>query len=83
MPETMKLLGSTKNKKTKDENDQNVPHWEITEVVLVLCSIVNNDYRHDSRVLYTFVSNKSFGQLLDILNKFYIFKNLQFRVFIS
>ena len=79
----MKLLGSTKNKKTKDENDQNVPHWEITEVVLVLCSIVNNDYRHDSRVLYTFVSNKSFGQLLDILNKFYIFKNLQFRVFIS
>ena len=83
MPEIMKLLGSTKNKKTKDENDQNVPHWEITEVVLVLCSIVNNDYRHDSRVLYTFVSNKSFGQLLDILNKFYIFKNLQFRVFIS
>ena len=83
MPETMKLLGSTKNKKTKDENDQNVPHWEITEVVLVLCSIVNNDYQHDSRVLYTFVSNKSFGQLLDILNKFYIFKNLQFRVFIS
>ena len=79
----MKLLGSTKNKKTKDENDQNVPHWEITEVVLVLCSIVNNDYQHDSRVLYTFVSNKSFGQLLDILNKFYIFKNLQFRVFIS
>ena len=83
MPETMKLLGSNKNKKTKDENDQNVPHWEITEVVLVLCSIVNNDYQHDSRVLYTFVSNKSFGQLLDILNKFYIFKNLQFRVFIS
>ena len=79
----MKLLGSNKNKKTKDENDQNVPHWEITEVVLVLCSIVNNDYQHDSRVLYTFVSNKSFGQLLDILNKFYIFKNLQFRVFIS
>ena len=79
----MKLLGSNKNKKTKDENDQNVPHWEITEVVLVLCSIVNNDYQLDSRVLYTFVSNKSFGQLLDILNKFYIFKNLQFRVFIS
>ena len=72
----MKLLGSTKNKKTKDENDQNVPHWEITEVVLVLCSTVNNDYQHDSSVLYTFVSNKSFGQLFDILNKFYIFKNI-------
>ena len=76
MPETMKLLGSTKNKKTKDENDQNVPHWEITEVVLVLCSTVNNDYQHDSSVLYTFVSNKSFGQLFDNLNKVYIFKNI-------
>ena len=65
-PETMKLLGSTKNKITKDKNGENVPHLEITEVVLVHCNIVNNDYQQDSRVLYTFVPNKPFGSLLDI-----------------
>ena len=43
-----------------------MPHLEINEVVLVVCNIVNNDYQQDSRVLYTFVLNKSFGQLLDI-----------------
>ena len=43
-PETMKLLGSTKNKITKDNNVENVPHLEITEVMLVHCNIVNNDY---------------------------------------
>ena len=56
-PETMKLLGSTKSKITKDENCKNVPHLEITEVVLIHCNIVNNDYQQDSRVLYTFVPN--------------------------
>ena len=50
-PETMKLLGSTKNKITKDKNSENVPHLEITEVVLVHFKIVNNDYQQDSRVL--------------------------------
>ena len=64
-PETMKLLGSIKNNITKDENGENVPHLEITEVVLVHYDIVNNDYQQDSRVLYTFFPNKSFGQLLD------------------
>ena len=57
----MKLLGSTKNKITKDENGENVPHLEITEVGLVYCNIVNNDYQQDSTVLYTFVPTKSFG----------------------
>ena len=42
-PETMKLLGSTKSKITKDKNGENVPHLEVTEVVLVHCDIVNND----------------------------------------
>ena len=65
----MKLLGSTKSKITKDKNDENVPHTEITEVVLVHCTIINNDYQHDSRVLYTFIPNKSFGQFLDISPK--------------
>ena len=49
--ETMKLLGSTENKITKDKTAENVPHLEITEVVLVHCNIVNNDYKQDSRVL--------------------------------
>ena len=68
----MKLFGSTKSKITKDENGENVPHLEITEVVLVHCNIVNNGYQQDSRVLYTFVLNKSFGQLLDISPKNFI-----------
>ena len=71
--ETMKLLGSTENKITKDKNGENVPHLEITEVVLVDCNMVNNDYQHDSRVLYTFVPNKSFGDLLDISPSNHIF----------
>ena len=54
----MKLRGSAKNKITKDKNSENVPHLEITEVVLVHCDIVNNDYLQNSRVLYTFVPNK-------------------------
>ena len=61
----MKWLGSTKNKITKDKNGENVPHLESTEVVLVHCDIVNNDYQHDSRALYTFVPNKAFGSLLE------------------
>ena len=47
----MKLLGRTENKITKDKNGENVPHFEITEVVLVHCDIANNDYQHDLRVL--------------------------------
>ena len=62
----MKLLGSTENKITKDKNGENVPHLEITEVALVHCDIVNNDYQQDSRILYTFVSNKLFASLLEI-----------------
>ena len=72
-PETMKLLGSTENKITKDKNGENVPHFEITVVVLVHCNIVNNDYQQDSRVLYTFVPNKLFGSLLEIFPTNHIF----------
>ena len=69
----MKLLGSTENKVTKDKNGENVSHLEITEVVLVHCSIVNNDYRQDLRVLYTFVPNKPFGSLLEVSPANHIF----------
>ena len=62
----MKLLGSTENKITKDKNGENVPHLEIVELVLVHCSLVNNDYQQDSRILYSFVPNKTFGSLLEI-----------------
>ena len=62
----MKLLGSTKNKITKDKNGENEPYLEITEVILIHCNIVNNAYQQDSRVLYTFVPNKSFGSLSKI-----------------
>ena len=69
----MILFGSTENKITKDKNGENLPHLEITEVVLVHCNIVNNDYQQDSQVLYTFVWNKSFGSLLDISPSNHIF----------
>ena len=72
-PETMKLLVSTKNEITKDTNGENVPYLEITEVVLVYCNIVNNNYQQDSRVLCTFVPNKPFGNLLEISPKNNIF----------
>ena len=62
----MKLFGSTENKITKDKNGENVPHFEITKVVLVYCIIVNSNYQQDSRALYTFVPNKPFGSLLEI-----------------
>ena len=71
--ETMKSLGSAEHKKTKDKNGKNVPHLEITEVVLVHCNMVNNDYQHDSRVLYTFVPNESFDRLLDTSPSNHIF----------
>ena len=69
----MKLLGNTKNKITKDKNGENVSHLEITEVVLVHCNIVNNDYQQDSRILYTFFPNKPFGSLLEISPTNHIF----------
>ena len=69
----MKLLGSTKSEITKDVSGESVPHLEITEVVLMQCNIVNSDHQQDSRVLYTFVPNKPFCQLLDISRKNFIF----------
>ena len=73
IPETMKLLGSTESKITKDKNSENVWHLQIAEVVLVHCDIVNNDYEQDSRVLYTFVPIKPFSNLLEISPTNHIF----------
>ena len=70
-PEGMKLLGSTESKITKNENVESMFYLEITQV-LIHCNIVNN-YQQDLRVLYTFVPNKSFGQLLIISAKNFMF----------
>ena len=69
----MKLLGSIKSKITKDKDDENVPNFEITEVLLVHWHIVNNNYQQDLRVLYTFIPNKLFVQSQDISPKNFIF----------
>ena len=72
-PETMKLLESTVSKINKDKNGENVPNLEVVEVVLVHCNLVNNDYQQESRILYTFVPNKTFGSLLEISPRNHIF----------
>ena len=59
----MKLLGSTESKITKDKNGENVPHLKVVELVLAHCSLVNNDYEQDSRILHSFVRSKTFGSL--------------------
>ena len=69
----MKLLGSTESKITKNRNGENVPNLEVVELVLVHCNLVNNDYQQDSRILFTFVPNKSFGSLLEISPKNHVF----------
>ena len=61
--ETLKFLGSTKIEiKKKKRNDKNVPHLEITGVMLIHCNLVNDRYQQNSRVFYAFVPNKSSGQ---------------------
>ena len=62
----MKLLRSTKAIVDKYENSEYVPKLESVEVVLVHCNLVKNDYQHASKVLFSFVPNKQFGQLLNI-----------------
>ena len=64
--ETMKLLGSTKKDVDKDKDGENVTKLESVEVVSVHCNLVNNIYQQASKVLFTFVPNKQFGQLIAI-----------------
>ena len=65
-PERMRLLGSAKKVVDKDKNAENIPQLESVEVVLVHCNLVKNDYQHSSKVLFSFVPNKQFGQLINI-----------------
>ena len=62
----MKLLGSKKKDVDQDKDGEDVPKLESVEVVLVHCNLVNNNYQQASTVLFTFVPNKQFGQLINI-----------------
>ena len=64
--ETMKLLGSTKKDVDQDKDREDVPKLESVEVVLVHCNLVNSNYQQASKLLFTFVTNKQFGQLRNI-----------------
>ena len=55
-PETMKLLGRTESKITKDKNDENISHLEIVELVLLHFNLLNNDYQQYSRI-HSFQTN--------------------------
>ena len=63
----MKLLGITKKDGDTDKNSENVPKLESIEVVSVHCNLVKNNYQHSSKALFSFVPNKQFGQLINIL----------------
>ena len=65
-PETMRLLGSTKKDVDKDKNGEIVPKLESVEFVLVHCNLVKNDHQHASKVLFSFVPDKQFGQFINI-----------------
>ena len=80
--ETMKLLGSTKDIIDADKNSEHVPRLENVEVVLVHCNLVNNSYQQASGVLFTFVPNKQYGQLISISPHSLAFlKNDEYEIF--
>ena len=62
----MRLLGSTKKDVDADKNGEIVPKLESVELVLVHCNLVKNSYQHASKVLFSFVPDKQFGQLINI-----------------
>ena len=63
-PKTMRLIGSAKKDKDQDKDEEDVPRLESAEVVLVHYNLVNNNYQQASKVIFTFVPNKQFGQLI-------------------
>ena len=65
-PETMKLIESRKKDFEKNKEGENVSKLEYVEVVLVHCNLVKNDYQHASKVLFSFIPNKQFRQLINI-----------------
>ena len=63
---TMKLLGSTKKDVDEDKYGEDALKLESVEVFLVHCNLINNNYQQASKVLFTFVPNEQFGQLVNI-----------------
>ena len=74
-PETTEVFGSTKKDADKDKNGKNVPRLEFDDAVLVHCNLVQNDYQHMSKVLFTFVPHKQVGQLINISPHFLTMMN--------
>ena len=62
----MKLLGNAKKDVDQNKDGEDVPKLESAEVVLVHSNLVNNIYQQASKVLFTFVPNKQFVQLINI-----------------
>ena len=62
--ETMKLLGSSKSAIDSDKNSELLPKLESVDLVLMHFNLVNNNYQKASRVLFTFVPDKSYGQIM-------------------
>ena len=77
----MRLLGSTKKVVNKDKNGENIPKLESTEVVLVHYNLFKKNYQHSSKVLFSFVPNKQFGQLIKISQQSLIMMNTVNREF--
>ena len=73
--ETMKLLGSTKKDADKDKDGENEPKLESVKVVLLHCNLVKNDYQHTLKVLFTFVLNRQFGELINVSPHFLTMMN--------
>ena len=74
-PATVKLLESTKKDVDKDKDGEIASKVESVEVVLVHCNLVKNDYQHTSKVLFSFVPNKQFGQLINVSSHFLAMMN--------
>ena len=64
--ETMRLLGSSTDTIDGDKNSELVPKLESVDLVLVHCNLVNYSYQQASKVLFTFVPNKKYGQLITV-----------------
>ena len=79
----MKVIGSTKKDVDSDKNIENVPKLESFEIVLVHCNLVKIDYPHTLKVLFSFVSNKRFEQLINILSHYLTMMNTVVRMFLS
>ena len=78
----MTLLGSTKKDVDQDKDGEDVLKLESVEIVLVHCNLVNNNYEQVSKVLFTFASNKQFGELIDISPHSLTMLNNKYRIFI-